>query len=117
LAELGGFIDKGQWWFGSQSDLSNKSLVLPKHAEESHRRFPEMDYVLLVEPDMYPVASSFNRAALQQREVVYAIRRSGKESLGWEFFGVSEPCAMALSNICILHPILMSGLNPTLVAR
>lgn len=77
LAELGGFIDKGQWL-----DLSNKSLVLPKHAEESHRRFPEMDYVLLVEPDMYPVASSFNRAALQQREVVYAIRRSGKESLG-----------------------------------
>lgn len=76
-----------------------------------------MDYVLLVEPDMYPVASSFNRAALQQREVVYAIRRSGKESLGWEFFGVSEPCAKALSNICILHPILMSGLNPTLVAR
>ena len=65
LAELGGFIDKGQWL-----DLSNKSLVLPKHAEESHRRFPEMDYVLLVEPDMYPVASSFNRAALQQREVV-----------------------------------------------
>eukprot|EP00438_Fugacium_kawagutii_P010264 Skav225661 [mRNA] locus=scaffold1924:21515:24455:+ [translate_table: standard] len=41
-----------------------------------------MDYVLLVEPDMYPVASSFNRAALQQREVVYAIHRSGKESLG-----------------------------------
>ena len=46
-----------------------------------------MDYVLLVEPDMYPVASTFNRAALQ-REIVYAIRRSGKESLGWEMLGV-----------------------------
>ena len=52
--------------------------------KESHRRFPEMDYVLLVEPDMYPVASSFNREALQG-EVVYAIRRSGKESLGQRF--------------------------------
>ena len=48
-----------------------------------------MDYVLLVEPDMYPVASSFNRAALQQREIVYAIRRSGKESLGWDCGEVS----------------------------
>ena len=76
-----------------------------------------MDYVLLVEPDMYPVASTFNRAALQ-REIVYAIRRSGKESLGWEMLGVffgGEPCAMALCSICAVFqcrvsiPLLSQG--------
>lgn len=41
-----------------------------------------MDYVLLMEPDMYPVVSSFNRDVLKQKEIVYAIRRSGKESIG-----------------------------------
>ena len=50
--------------------------------KESYKRFPKMDYVLLMEPDMYPVVSSFNRAVLKQKEIVYAIRRSGKESIG-----------------------------------
>eukprot|EP00435_Cladocopium_sp_Y103_P024310 s1409_g5.t5 len=97
----------GQWWFGSLRfpfrPVQRVQLVI---AEESHRRFPEMEYVLLVEPDMSPVANTFNRAALQQREVVYAIRRSGKESLGWSFWG--EPCAMAVCKMCIhMHSILM----------
>lgn len=50
--------------------------------QESYQRFPKIDYVLLVEPDMRPVSTTFKRSALRQREVVYAVRRSGKESRG-----------------------------------
>ncbi|CAJ1360623.1 unnamed protein product [Effrenium voratum] len=50
--------------------------------QECHQRFPLVHYVLLVEPDMFPVVSTFHREALSQRESVYAIHRSGKESRG-----------------------------------
>ncbi|CAE7535356.1 Cyb5d2, partial [Symbiodinium natans] len=50
--------------------------------QESHARFPDMTYVLLVEPDMRPKVETFSREPLKDKEPVYAIRRGGKESLG-----------------------------------
>lgn len=50
--------------------------------EEVFTRFPGMEYVLLVEPDMGPVLKTFDRSVLRSGELVYAIRRSGKESRG-----------------------------------
>lgn len=58
---------------------SAKSLLL----RQAHARFPTADYLLLAEPDMLPVASSFDRSALDTQELVYAIRRAGKASRGW----------------------------------
>ncbi|CAK9069806.1 unnamed protein product [Durusdinium trenchii] len=83
-----------------RSEATARRLLVPKELEvyhfdfvgfgpaksqllqESYQRFPKIDYVLLVEPDMRPVSTTFKRSALRQREVVYAVRRSGKESRG-----------------------------------
>ena len=59
---------------------------LKNKSQESYKRFPALDYVLLVEPDMYP-ANRFHRNVLEKRQTVYAIRRSGKESRGRAMFG------------------------------
>ena len=60
--------------------LSRKDIFFAH--QESFQRFPQMDYVLLVEPDMRPVLETFQRSVLKQKEIVYALRRSGKESRG-----------------------------------